>query len=113
MTAVVQPIPTGILKHVALKDIKVPERFRIDYGDMETFTNSIREKGILQPITLSPDFTLQAGGRRLKGATMAGLEKIPALIRKVEGEIDSREIELIENTFRKDFTWQERVSITA
>lgn len=102
-------IPTGTLKQVLLKDITVPERFRKNFGDMDAFVEGIKEKGILQPITLSSDLTLLAGGRRYKGATMAGLEKIPALIRKVEiDQIDYIEVELMENVERKDFEWQER-----
>ena len=52
---------------------------------------------------------LLAGGRRMAAATMAELKKIPALIRDQSAmdnaAIDLREVELIENIFRKDFTW--------
>lgn len=107
-------IPSGTLKQVALKDIIVPERFRKDFGDMESFVETIKEKGILQPITLSSNLTLLAGGRRFKGATLAGLDKIPALIRKVEiDQLDYLEVELMENVERKDFTWTERCAAVA
>lgn len=116
MSAVVaqeHKIPTGTLKQVPIKDIKVGERFRKDFSGDKEFQESIREKGILQPITLDKQLNLLAGERRLRAASAIGLEKIPALVREVEGEVDAREIELYENTFRKDFTWQEKVKLVA
>ena len=99
------------VKMVLLKDIKWEKRYREDLGDIETLTESIKDKGILQPITISKDYVLLAGERRVTAARAAGLEKIPALIRDVQGEVDAREIELIENTFRKDFTWVEEAAL--
>ena len=113
MNTAVKTIPTGTLKQVTIKDIKVGPRFRKDFTGLDLLVESIRDKGVLQPITLSPDLTLLAGERRLRAATLAGLDKIPALIRKIDGEIDAREIELIENTFRADFTWQEKTNSIA
>lgn len=109
-----QVIPRGTPKNVHIKDIKVGNRFRKDYGtapDWESFKDSIKEKGILQPITLSKDLDLQAGGRRLRASQELGLTTIPALIRESEGEVDLREVELIENTFRKDFSWDEECAL--
>jgi len=96
------------MKLVNLADIIVGDRFRKDFGDMDEFVASIKEKGIIQPITVDQHLNLLAGGRRYAGATAAGLHKIPCIIRDFVDEIDSREIELIENVYRKDFTWQER-----
>ncbi len=101
-------VPTGTLKQVKLSDIKVGDRFRKDFDGLEDLIESIRELGVLQPITLSKDLTLLAGERRLRSAIALKLDKIPALLRAVEGEADMREIELVENIHRKDFTWQER-----
>jgi ParB/RepB/Spo0J family partition protein len=102
------------LQFVDIDKIIVGDRFRKDLKDIENLAKSIAEKGILQPITIQTDFTLCAGGRRLEAAKLAGLKKIPCLIRdKTSDEIDLREIELIENTFREDFTWQERVNLIA
>ena len=101
------------LKLLLLSDIIVGERFRKDFGDMEEFVASIQEKGIIQPVSVDSNMNLLAGGRRYEGATIAGLKHIPAIIRTFVDEIDSREIELIENVYRKDFTWHERALITA
>lgn len=99
------------LKHVKISEISVGDRFRIDMKDLDTLAASINEKGILQPITLSSKMELLAGGRRLAAAKQLGLDTIPALIREIEDEIDLREIELIENIHRQDFSWDEEVML--
>lgn len=106
-------IPTGTLKQIPVKDIIVGERFRKDFSEQESFLESVRDKGILQPITVDKNYNLLAGERRFRAAQAVGLEKIPALVRHVEDELDAREIELIENIFRKDFTWQEHTKLIA
>jgi ParB family chromosome partitioning protein len=66
---------------------------------------SIREKGILQPIIVARTgdgtFRIVAGERRWRAASLAGLEKIPAMIKDVASG-DSLEIALIENIQRED-----------
>ena len=106
-----EKIPQGTLKQLDIASITWDKRYRADLGDIETLAESIKEKGILQPITVSTDMVLLAGERRVKAALQAGLTKIPALVRKVEGEIDLREIELMENLFRKNFTWDEQCAL--
>lgn len=101
------------MKHLALDEIKVDKRFREDFGDMEGLMESIKEKGIIQPISVSSDMQLLAGGRRYEACRRLELKTIPALIREDVDEIDAREVELIENVFRKDFEWQERAALTA
>lgn len=99
------------LKHVKLADIVLTERFREDFGDIEELVASIKEKGIIQPVTVDSNMTLLAGGRRHRAATVLGLPTIPAIIREFVDEIDSREIELMENVHRKDFTWSEQARL--
>ncbi|MCK5387880.1 MAG: ParB/RepB/Spo0J family partition protein [Candidatus Izimaplasma sp.] len=68
--------------------------------------NSIKEHGIFQPVILKPSghgYTLVAGERRVKAAKMAGLYKIPAIIR----DYNSRyliELAILENLQREDLT---------
>lgn len=102
------------LQMVPIEKIWFDTRYRIDLGDIDSLAASIKEKGVIQPVTLQTDYKLCAGGRRLEAAKRAGLTKIPALLRDNKGdEVDMREVELIENTFRKDFTWQEQSSLIA
>jgi len=99
------------VKFLKIADINEGTRVREDFGNMVWLIDSVREKGIIQPITVSSEMLLIAGHRRLKAAREAGLEKIPALVRELkDGEIDLREIELLENIARKNFTWQEEAA---
>lgn len=113
MSAVVKEhaIPQGAVKILNISDISWDKRYREEFGDLEDLAASMKEKGVLQPITVSTDMKLLAGERRIRAATLAGLTKIPALVRKVDGELDAREIELIENVFRKDFSWPEECAL--
>jgi len=66
---------------------------------------SIKERGVLQPVIVSRvgdgSFRLVTGERRWRASALAGLKKIPALIRDVASK-DSLEIALIENIQRED-----------
>jgi ParB family chromosome partitioning protein len=66
---------------------------------------SIKERGVLQPVIVSRvgdgTFRLIAGERRWKAAALAGLKKIPALIKDVSSR-DAIEIALIENIQREE-----------
>jgi ParB family chromosome partitioning protein len=75
-----------------------------DAQALHDLTESVRERGILQPIIVrrgdnGDGFVLIAGERRWRAATAAGLAKIPALTRQKE---DPAEIALIENMQRED-----------
>jgi len=99
------------LKHINPKDITIGERFREDLGDIESLIESIKEKGIIQPITVNEAGVLLAGGRRTHAAIQMGLTSIPAIVRPSSDEIDEREIELMENVHRKDFGWAEKAKL--
>ena len=96
---------------INISDIKVGPRFREQFGDIEDLAETIKQHGIIQPLTVDTTLTLVAGGRRLRAAEVAGLKKVPVIIRKVANEIDAREIELIENLARKELTWQEQAKL--
>ena len=77
---------------------------RSDFGGIEGLANSIRENGIIQPVVVRQEadgFRLIAGERRWRAAQMAGVQRIPAIVRKVS---DNRvlELALIENIQRKE-----------
>lgn len=94
-----------------IKSIKVEDRARKDYGDLSELIQSIREKGLIQPITITDAGRLLSGGRRLEAASQAGLEVIACVIRQTADNIDALEIELFENIHRKDFLWAERARL--
>lgn len=71
---------------------------------MEELVQSIREKGVIQPILVRPKgelYELIAGERRLRAASILQLKTIPAIVKDVEDK-DSLEIALIENIQRKE-----------
>lgn len=96
------------LIEIATKEIDVGTRYREEMGDLSDLVESIKAKGLIQPITITPDNTLLTGARRLKAVEMAGLDTIQAIVRETEDELDFREIELFENVHRKDLSWHER-----
>jgi len=66
--------------------------------------DSIREKGVLQPLLVKKDndgYELIAGERRLRAAVKAGLAVVPVIIKKVDDQT-RQEIALIENIQRED-----------
>lgn len=83
--------------------IKVVERHRRDMGDVQGLADSIADIGLLNPITVTPELRLVAGGRRLEAYRLLGRGTIPA--RTVESLADAAaalRAERDENTCRKD-----------
>ena len=83
-----------------------PHQPRQNFNDSELIelADSIKEKGIIQPILVSKTkdgFQLIAGERRWRAAQKAGLDKIPVWIRDVS-PAETLELALIENIQRKD-----------
>jgi ParB family chromosome partitioning protein len=79
-------------------------RRRMDDGALEELASSIREHGVLQPILVMETidgYQLVAGERRLRAARLAGLERVPALVRQL-ADRGQLEIALVENVQRSD-----------
>ena len=92
---------------IAIKEVKVGDRMRKDLGDIHSLAVSIKEKGLIQPIVLDPNFNLIAGERRLRAHEMLGLEAIDYVLYNETSESVRKEIEFCENFWRKSMTWQE------
>jgi ParB family chromosome partitioning protein len=82
-------------------------RRRFEEADLVDLTNSVREKGLLQPIVVRPideasnQYEIVAGERRWRAAQKAGVHEVPVIIRSFsDGE--ALEIALIENIQRAD-----------
>lgn len=75
--------------------------------DLEDLTNSIREKGVMQPLLVRPSpvepdqYELVAGERRWRAAQRAGLHEVPVIIREVDDR-EALELAIIENVQRAD-----------
>ena len=79
-------------------------RRRFAEDALKELAESIREKGVLEPVWLRPAgeiFELIAGERRFRAAQAAGLLEIPALLHEVS-DLEAREMSLIENLQRAD-----------
>ena len=80
-------------------------RTRFDDARLEELAASLQRHGVLQPVvvraTPGGGYCLIAGERRLRAARLAGLERIPAIIRDVDESV-GLEIALVENLQRED-----------
>jgi ParB family chromosome partitioning protein len=79
-------------------------RKRFNEDELEQLAASIKEHGVLQPIIVTPHrggYQIVAGERRFRAAGIAGLKKIPALVRTLTNQ-HKLEISLIENLQRKN-----------
>jgi ParB family chromosome partitioning protein len=82
-------------------------RKTLDESAIRELAASIREHGIIQPVVVRPSgegrYELVAGERRLRAARIAGLRKVPALVREMKDQ-QSLEVALIENIQREDIS---------
>lgn len=79
-------------------------RREFDEASLRELADSIRARGVLQPIIVTPSgpgYVIVAGERRWRAARLAGMSSVPALVREV-GEKERLEIALIENLQRED-----------
>lgn len=80
-------------------------RRRFDEQSLRALADSLGERGVLQPVLVRPrpdgTYELVAGERRWRAAQIAGLEKIPALVR-ARDDAETLEVALIENMARED-----------
>ena len=99
--------PTSIVTEVPLSRVAPnphQPRHRWDDEGLADLAASIREHGVLQPVLVTETldgYQLIAGERRVRAARLAGLERIPALIRQL-ADRDQLEVALVENVQRAD-----------
>lgn len=81
--------------------------------DLEELSDSIREFGVIQPLIVKKDregrFFLIAGERRLRASIMAGLTKVPVVVREADDR-DTALIALVENVQRSDLNYIEEAA---
>jgi ParB family chromosome partitioning protein len=103
-------VAEGRLQDIPLERIHAnpgQPRKRIDSEALAALADSIRERGVLQPVIVRPTddgFELVAGDRRWRAAGLAGEVTIPALVDSDIDEAGSLELALIENVVREDLT---------
>jgi ParB family chromosome partitioning protein len=85
-----------------------PEQPRKALGDLRELTDSIREKGVLEPLLVrymprEDTYYIISGERRYLAARAAGLNELPC-IEKIADDAETLELALVENLQRKDLT---------
>ncbi len=84
-----------------------PDQPRQRIGALEPLATSIRDQGVLQPILVrrlaAKDYQIIVGERRYRAAVLAGLRKVPCVVREA-GEGESLELALVENILRDDLS---------
>lgn len=95
------------LRNININEIQPdPDQPRrvFDELSLQELMKSIKQHGVLQPIIVTPKsgkYMIVAGERRYRAAKMAGLKKIPALLRTLSNQ-HKLELSLIENLQRRD-----------
>jgi DNA modification methylase len=97
---------------IEVATINIGERFRQDYGDVESLAANIEQEGLLQPLVIDDEHKLLAGGRRLQAVKLLGWERVDCHYIYELDDIARRRIELAENLHRKELTWQEEKRLT-
>ncbi len=96
---------------VAIEDIHIKERLRMDEGDLQTLAQSIEKIGLIQPVVISEEYELLSGYRRLHACKMLGWETIEVkLVTVGEDALKRLDWEYHENLGRKDLTPEEEQS---
>lgn len=86
----------------ALDAIHSGYRIRQDLGDLSELVESIRELGLLQPVTIAPDGTLICGARRVEACRLLGMRHIKVWVRSgLSTELKQLLAEQHENMLRK------------
>ena len=86
--------PTPIGRMIAVERLDPnPEQPRVEIGDLEEPTSSIKEKGVLEPLLVKPSkasgrWMIIAGERRWSAAREAGLREVPC----IEMDVDDRAV---------------------
>ena len=95
---------------VHIADIRIGPRHRKAMGDLKGLADSIAADGLLQPIVLTPNHELIAGGRRIAAFKLLKRATIPATIIDIDSIVRG---EFIENALRKNLAASEKVAIGA
>lgn len=105
---VVATAPNGLVSELKIVDVepnKEQPRKEFDEEALESLCESIKEHGVIQPILVIKSnggfYKIIAGERRWRAAKMAGLKKIPAIIKEYD-DVKAYEVSLIENLQRED-----------
>ncbi|MGC8876491.1 ParB/RepB/Spo0J family partition protein [Thermus sp.] len=99
-----KPVQAGV-RALPLEALVPQAQPRKRFEGLEALAESIREKGVLQPLLVRPlgdgKYAIVAGERRYRAAKMAGLEEVPVRVLPLS-EKEARLLALVENLQRED-----------
>ena len=102
--------PRGAVRHLPIEQLRAGRyqpRRHFDQDAIDDLTQSIKEKGILQPLLVRPlddgDYEIVAGERRWRAAQAAQLHEVPVIVRSMDDR-EALELALIENLQRQDLS---------
>ncbi len=93
-----------------INKIKVSDRIRKDFGNIQELADDIKENGLINPPVVTPDtFELIAGERRLRAMQLLGYQQVEVRAMAVKDALHQLKIEISENENRKDFNFNEKI----
>lgn len=109
-------------KHISVENISMIDineinpdseqpRKKFDDKSLKELAESIKQKGLLQPIIVRKDgdlYTIISGERRWRACKLVAMEKIPCIVKTIKERKEIREIQIIENLQREDISQIER-----
>ncbi len=99
-----------VIDRVILVDINKLKRNEFNFYDedyqLEELAESIKEIGVEQPLHISSDYTIISGHRRFKASQLAGISKLPCIIKKTD--IDAK-LQLVEANRYRTKTTEEKL----
>lgn len=103
--------PSGTVAVALIRPNPYQPRTEFDDKEIASLAESLKKQGLIQPVVVRPAaagfYELVAGERRLRASKLAGLDKIPAIIRPVDDQ-KMLELALVENLQRKDLNPMEK-----
>jgi ParB family chromosome partitioning protein len=97
---------------IPIQDIIVKKRIRHDMGDIPGLAESMKRYGQINPIMITKNNILIAGGRRLEAAKYLGWKSINAVVADVSEKVTRLEYEIEENIQRQEFSNEEIIQAT-
>lgn len=95
---------------IEIEKIKIKDRIRKDFGNIQELADDIRDNGLINPPVITPDtYELITGERRIRAMKLLGYQQIevrPMAVKDAEHQLN---LEVSENEARKDFSKAERI----
>ena len=94
------------LTYLNIAELRVDPKNRelfdaLDPHEIDFLAESIKQHGLINPITITEEYLIIAGEQRYRAAKQLGLEQVPVIIRKPKDSLELEEIRIDENLLRR------------